>query len=370
MLDKIRWDTERGIPDHRAPIAAVLRVSIVICCYNSRSRLRKTLECLSRQCDVGFSDWEIVLVDNASTDDTSRVAQDLWREFGAPCEMRVVKEPKAGLIHARFAGIAAARFEILSFVDDDNWICPAWCATILRLMAADPHLGVIGSRNEAAFDSGQSVPLWFAPVQHGYAVGRQAPASGPPPQRMPRFFGAGLTVRRKGMRDILEAGFVPVLTGRSGDRLMAGDDSELCYALGIRGWKFWYEESLLLHHYMPPGRLTHAYALRLWFGLGYAAAIEDIYTETLPPVSLRERIKHWPVMRWFAALRGWLHHEAASFLSPGGSLKSQQRAIRAKYFRGRIAGLIDKPRYVRAVTAQIARMKAAGPLAPIEDQAV
>src|SRR5262249_17511403 len=99
-------------------------VSVILCCHNSVTRLKPTLAHLAGQSGIGEREWEIVLVDNASTDQTASHAQSLWQSFGAPSELRVVSEPNLGLIHARVTGISSAGYEILTFVDDDNWISP------------------------------------------------------------------------------------------------------------------------------------------------------------------------------------------------------------------------------------------------------
>jgi len=156
-----------------------LRLSVVVCCHNSSARLAPTLRHIAAQSGIAGERWEVLVIDNASTDDTAARAQALWREFGAPTELRVVHEPRLGLTNAQRTGILAAKYEIVSLVDDDNWICPTWCATVLDLMERQPDITAIASRSEAAFDSGQVVPAWFPAPQHGYAVGPQAERAGP-----------------------------------------------------------------------------------------------------------------------------------------------------------------------------------------------
>src|SRR5215468_3703384 len=97
-------------------------VSVIICCYNSSTRLPDTLSHLGRQNVRPSIPWEVVIVNNASTDNTTVVAHQCWPS-DAPTVLRVVYEPRLGLSHARSRGLSEARYEIVSFVDDDNWVC-------------------------------------------------------------------------------------------------------------------------------------------------------------------------------------------------------------------------------------------------------
>jgi glycosyltransferase involved in cell wall biosynthesis len=337
--------------------SAGLRLSVVICCHNSAARLEPTLNHLAAQTGLTPSQWEVVLVDNGSTDGTAARALDLWRAAGSPVELRVVPEPKLGLINARLAGIAQARHEILTFVDDDNWVCPDWCATALGLMAAHPEVGVLGSRGEPAFEPGQEIPAWFAPLRHGYATGPQARHSGFIDGPTARFYGAGLTLRRAALNELLQSGFTPLCTGRSGARLTAGEDSELCYALALRGWRLWYEDRLRFSHFIPAGRLTDQYAEKLFHGLGVTSAIEEFYFETARarrPAGLADRLRGIESLRVANALRHWLRRRLAVLLAAPGTPKRVLAEIEARFFEGRLEGMRDCRRNRRAIVAHIA----------------
>src|SRR5207248_2840947 len=73
---------------------------------------------------------------------------------------------------------------------------------------------------------------------------------------------AGLVVRRSAWQDVRAAGFEPMLLGRRGNLLSAGEDSELCFALTQAGWRLAYEPRLRYRHAIPPARLTWAYVQR------------------------------------------------------------------------------------------------------------
>ena len=250
------------------------RVSVVICCHNGSTRLGPTLAHLLRQDVPPDLAWEVVLVDNASTDDTERIARTLW-PGETPVPMRVVTEPQLGLIYARLRGLSAARYEIVSFLDDDNWVAVDWVRRVAEIMAADPRVGACGGRTEAVTE--MAPPPWFTDYAAWYAVGRQGESTGDITWRRGRLWGAGLTLRKQAWKDLVENGFSATLSGRSGKQMSAGEDTEICYALRLAGWRLWYAEDLMLRHFIPAGRLTVDYLTRLRCGFGRQSIGIDPY---------------------------------------------------------------------------------------------
>ena len=328
-------------------------ISVVLCCHNARTRLEPTLTHLLAQSGMTDERWEVIVVDNASTDGTGEFAKAVWQAGGAVTELRVLREEKLGVVNARITGIMAARHEILSFVDDDNWVAPTWCRTILDLMAARPGIGVIGGRSTAVPEPGASLPPWFAGLAHGYAVGPQAARTGWVEKALPQFYGAGLTARSEALKALVRRGFSTMLTGRFGRRLTAGEDSELCYALGLGGLRFWYEDSLRFAHFMPRQRLTEDYARRLFRGLGVASGFEDLYHRQA--AGRVTGIKHLAPFRYANAVRLLLRHGIRS-LSPmrDAGARSQAR-IEISFFLGRLEGIRASERQRRQFIDHIAR---------------
>lgn len=78
-------------------------VTVLVCCHNSTARLPPTIECLARQVVAPDISWEVVIVDNASTDDTGAFAQTLWPPQSR-VSFRVVQEPQLGLGYATRPG--------------------------------------------------------------------------------------------------------------------------------------------------------------------------------------------------------------------------------------------------------------------------
>ncbi len=244
-------------------------VSVVICCYNSAQRLPETLAHLARQ--TADFDWEVIVVDNASTDDTAKVARECWKSQKVP--LRVVPEPKPGLMHARLAGLAASRYEWISYVDDDNWLCPDWLDLVAEIFRSDPRIAACGGRAEPVFET--PPPEWFERYAIWFALGPQGDASGHPPRGF--LYGAGLNLRRSAFETILARGFHSLLVGRTGTSLTTSEDAEMGLVLGLAGWTLWYDERLTMRHFIPTRRLQWAYLRDLHRAVGEASIWLDAY---------------------------------------------------------------------------------------------
>jgi glycosyltransferase involved in cell wall biosynthesis len=250
-------------------------VSFIVCTFNGAARITRVLGSLAKQVLPAGVEYEIVLVDNASTDDTGEVARQCWQALDKSVALHVVYEARSGLSFARAAGIKTARYEILSFIDDDNLIASDWCSRIVEKMRSNPKLGAIGGRGVAEFEGVVSPPHWFARYQRAYAVGPQIRER--PARALVKLYGAGLTVRRLALQTLSARGFSPTLAGRVGTALGAGEDTELCYALSMAGWRLEYDHELVFRHVIPAKRLEKSYLLGLYRGFGRSSAALDLY---------------------------------------------------------------------------------------------
>lgn len=133
-----------------------LALSVVICTYNRSSLLVRALESLEFQEPADLA-YEVLVVDNNSTDDTRIVAQRFvaknYHRF------RYLFEPKQGLSYARNAGIAEARAENIAFTDDDVRVNSDWVSRIKAGFAAEPDADFLGGK--VLPDWGSTPPAWL-----------------------------------------------------------------------------------------------------------------------------------------------------------------------------------------------------------------
>ncbi len=250
-------------------------VSVIVCCHNSAERLPETLRHLSRQSIPLSIPWEVILVDNASTDHTAVTASRLWERFGTRVVLRVVNESTSGQAYAREAGIRASKHDILVFVDDDNWLAADYLRVAFETMSEHGEIGALGGKIKAVFEV--APPSYFQELQAGFAVGPQGNASGDITNYKPHLAGAGIVLRKSAYEKLKRRNFHFLLSGRKQNLLKSGDDTELCLALVLLGYRTWYDSRLQLTHFMPVARLSRRYVFRLARGLEASSPVLSCY---------------------------------------------------------------------------------------------
>lgn len=227
---------------------------MIICCYNSTQRISETLRHLGAQ--KATVSWDIVLVDNASTDGTTETAMKIWSEQSRPATLAVVHESQPGLSHARAAGIEAATAPIVIFCDDDNWLDANYVQRVHELMTQFPDAGIIGGWCDGAFE----VPLEPGlEAMHGaLSIGTQTNRDG----EVKAVFGAGMAIRKKCF-EITQLAGASLLEDRKGKALTSGGDTELCYRALFASYKVRFSDDLHFIHFMPKERVKKSYLFRL-----------------------------------------------------------------------------------------------------------
>jgi len=249
-----------------------VHVSVLIPTYNRARLLDSTLDSLARMRVSPGLGWEVLVVDNNSSDDTRGVVERHARTFPVPLHYRF--ESQQGRSSALNTGIAAARGAILAMTDDDVKVAEGWLDA-----AAAPLL-----RGTHGYTGGPVRPLWEVPpppwldlsrgdlwgtiaIQDhgsttiGYEEARKVP------------LGANIAVRR----DVFEVvgGFRADL-GRSGGRVVMGQEvPEWLIRARSAGFTGLYVPAMEVHHHIPATRLTQRYFRRWWFGKGVSRAALD-----------------------------------------------------------------------------------------------
>lgn len=112
-------------------------VSIILPVYNATRSLRKSVDSVHAQV---FQDWELVLVDDGSTDGSSELCDKLATE---DTRVRVIHKPNGGVSSARNAGIDAATGEYITFCDSDDYLEPDYLGTLVKMAESNPDCGHI-----------------------------------------------------------------------------------------------------------------------------------------------------------------------------------------------------------------------------------
>lgn len=249
-------------------------VSIIICCYNSASRLPETIKHIALQEVNTDIHWELIIVNNNSSDNTKVIAHSEWKKYNLQTSFFIIDQPVPGLSNARKKGVENAKFEYIIFCDDDNWLDKNYINVAYDLMEQYTEIGAAGGMSTAVSDS--NFPDWFNEVQNSYAVGKQSKTSGPITQRG-YLWGAGIVIRKNLLDIVYNLDIETQLIGRNGSNLSAGDDSEICKWIILLRKELYYDESLIFKHFIAKERLTCAYKEKLFKGFDQTSTILKQY---------------------------------------------------------------------------------------------
>ena len=310
-------------------------ISVVICCHNSAARLPETLRHLAEQQAPAELAWEILLVDNASTDETVSVAER-FASSRPDLSIRVTSELKLGQTYARLRGVEEASGEVILFADDDNWLAPDYLAILGETMRRRPEIAALGGMSTAVFE--QEPPEWMSRHHRWYAV------SGPPQggeelAEVEFLWGAGTAFRRQILERIRKSAFrVP---GRQGTGLGAGDDDELCCLIRLCGARLFRHPALRFQHYLPARRIKWDYLRRLHYSAGEVSVLLDTYR--LNNSCMLAPWPAWLFRSWHAQVCNayWrlVRHPVLLWSAARNLLEGDDRVLRLETYRGRLAAL-------------------------------
>lgn len=240
--------------------------TILICTYDRADELARTLASLSRV--TTRISWDVLVVDNNSTDHTSNVVELCARTFPVP--LHYLFEPRQGKSNALNAGMDRARARVIVFTDDDVEVPEGWLDA-----AVQPLL----ERQDIDYTGGPVRPGWGAPRPPwldetgnlGGTIAVKDHGSSPfifeDQRKTP--LGVNMAVRRTLVEKI--GGFRPDL-GRNGQSLLGQEQAEFFYRSRRAGARGLYVPAMWLTHLVPAARLTRDYFRRWWFWKGISHA--------------------------------------------------------------------------------------------------
>lgn len=240
----------------------MLRLSLIIATYNRSAELIRALESVAAQ-SADPSTWECVAVDNNSTDDTAgRFAAFKAKYPTLP--IRMVRETRQGLSHARNRGIAETTGEYIAIIDDDEHINPDFISAYIDLFDSHPEAASAGGRIIAEYPTGR--PAWMSrwteqPIANPIDLGAQVREF--PAGRIPG--GGNMALRRSAVE---RYGAFDTSLGRSGGKLTGGEESDLFLRLSRGGERCLYTPRAVMWHVIPAAKLTDDYFDRLSRNIG------------------------------------------------------------------------------------------------------
>ena len=321
-----------------------LDATVLIATYNRATLLDETLQSLRALRVKPGRRWDVIVVDNNSTDNTRAVVERHAADFPVP--LTYLHEPKQGRSSALNAGIAVAAGAVIAMTDDDVRVDERWleaaCAALLE-----------GTDSTIAYTGGPVSPIWeaeppdwldlkrgdlwgtIAIQDHGeqqfvYDEARKVP------------LGANMAARRT-LFDAI-GGFRADL-GRSSGRLVLGQEvPELLMRARAAGFRGLYLPAMRVQHHIPARRLERTYFRRWWYGKGVSrSALEQAKPVTELGIDLRTtpHVLRVPRYMYGSAIRdaaAWLKHALR-----GRRAEAFRHEMMLAYFAGyAVARLSDK----------------------------
>jgi glycosyltransferase involved in cell wall biosynthesis len=237
-----------------------MSVSVIVCTCNRAESLRKALESLSRSELPQSLEWEVLVVDNNSTDQTREVTKDFCMRD--PAHFRYVFEPRPGKSHALNRGVTEARGEVLAFTDDDVQVEPKWLGNLTVNLNNGKWAGASGrTLPQQPYRAPHWIPRSPRHALAPLAIFDPPIPAGPlaePPYGVNMAYQRSVFEKYGGFRVDLGPGAGVGIPQKS-------EDSEFGTRVIAGGEQLRYEPSAVLYHAVPPGRLKKRYFLDWWF---------------------------------------------------------------------------------------------------------
>jgi glycosyltransferase involved in cell wall biosynthesis len=248
-----------------------MKITVIVCTYNRCHTLAQALNSLAAQTMPEPVEWEVLVVDNNSSDQTGEVVKDFCRRH--PSRFRYLFQPQSGKSHALNMAIREARGDVLAFTDDDVAVDPIWLYNLTAPLDDDNWAGV-GGRTFP----GQpfSPPRWLS-IEEPYNLGGALCALfdlGDKPCELRRApYGTNMAFR-KAMFEKYGGFRLDLGPSPNRDIPRPNEDTEFGRRLMAAGEHLRYEPSALVTHPVPEDRVKKEFFLTWWFDYGRAGARE------------------------------------------------------------------------------------------------
>lgn len=223
----------------------MLDVSIIIVNWNTRDLLADCLDSITQTAsDLIF---EIIVVDNASTDDSQTMVRQRF-----PHVRLIANQENVGFARANNQGMAASSGRHALLLNSDALLTPGALQALVSLADAKPRAGIVGAQLLNPDGSFQASHTTFPNLWQEFLIlsgigrllrGRWYPSHGPEEGKGPQIVdyveGACLLVRRKAFEDV---------GGLDEDYFMYAEEVDWCYDMREKGWQVWYQPAAEVIH--------------------------------------------------------------------------------------------------------------------------
>ncbi|BAY34802.1 family 2 glycosyl transferase [Nostoc carneum NIES-2107] len=250
-----------------------IEISAIICTFNRASYLRKALQSLVEQ-TLDIAKYEILVVDNHSTDDTKSVVTE---EFSHISNLCYFYEPVLGLSQARNTGWQNAKGKYVAYLDDDAIASPHWLEKILQVFeTVNPQPGAVGGKVEPIWEAER--PNWLTDDFLLYLSVLDLSEYPRPLKDEEILVGANISFPRRLLEKL--HGFNPML-GRTGNKLLSCEETSLFQEIDNMGYQRFYHPEISVKHHIHSNRIDSSWFRRRFFWQGVSEAVLHIESQSL-----------------------------------------------------------------------------------------
>jgi hypothetical protein len=269
-----------------------MNVSIICCLFNRSGLLDKTLDRLRRLDVAPCAHWEILVVNNNSSDDTDTVIE----RHSEQLPIRRLWEPRTGKSHAANLAISEARGDLFLWTDDDVLVDRDWLKAYVQAALAHPDASFFGGPIVPWFET--EPPHWIRThlrsIASCFAIRDEFTQSFTPggPRYLP--YGANMATRPH----CFEGRPFDVGLGPQADTEIRGEEEALlqeCLSGGLQG--LWVKEARV-QHFIPKERLTERFVWNFYFGHGRT----EVRRGEVPRAEEIFGMPRWAVRRYVESL--------------------------------------------------------------------
>jgi glycosyltransferase involved in cell wall biosynthesis len=300
-----------------------MRFSFITCTYNRAKQLPQTLRAVCEQ-DFPANDYEVVVVDNNSTDNTAEICA----EFGAKDsdkQFRYFKEERQGFSFALNRGIQEAKGEFLIFADDDETVNPDHLTRLDAHLKRFPQAELGASPVVPVYEI---TPKWMSHFTRRLIGGYFNQGNEVKKLGFKNYPGTGHTIIKRELYQ--KFGYYNTELGRKGNSLIGAEDKDMFLRLHSNHITCYYFPDIPVYHHIPQSKLTDAYFRRLTYSIGLS---ERIRTKAISSKAYYKRLLDEGI-KWGASLVLCVAYTLA--LTPAKGLKLLQ--FRYQVTKGLISG--------------------------------
>ncbi len=271
-------------------------LSVIICTYNRDRYVYNVLKSIADG-SLPTVEYEIVLVNNNSSDNTAHECTRFHQDFPSVNFMYVFEE-RQGLSYARNRGIQESRGNVLVYVDDDALVNKDYLVTYNHFFAKHPMVYAAGGPILPQYDDCVE-PNWMSHYTRQLVTGRLYLGESERVFHRGSYPGGGNAAYRKEVFD--KIGFFNVELGRKGESLIGAEEKDLFDKMNSLGIKFYYLPTAILYHLIPSRKLTNEYFDKLTYSIGVS---EKYRTLNKSRGKYFVRLLHESI-KWFVTIVLW-----------------------------------------------------------------